>query len=608
MGHDSSRSSGTAIRSPDVDGVAQVHLGNQQLLVDVPPDVAVYLRVRVDVEVPRVAPKQPCRHVLPPDHSFCCIVYVVKCSVQDKKVCPATGTALTCHGFMRPADRLIAKTPASCGGFLQDGMLQVLEQVGDADAHLDVQGPGFDRCWCAGLRNRRIGGFEHWVRSIGILVHVDRLDGQDGLASCLGDDVRCLAGTGHGEAEGGELGLFECCIVDFKGDAADRVGAIVSDEANGLAGVVDVADGDRHGVVHVVAVEDVLPGRLVPHIPGLKAVSGGLDVFFLDARGLDGSGDLAHDGVVLGLGGTCRALAGKDAEVDARDGGFDRDLAGAGNADCRNGRRRVSHDGLSGAEGQREGNDGSNGYDGNGLQCNRCKALLHGIPPVLRYQNVRLLSSGKSRFMFTARTVGVPGKFPGSVMLETQKFPVSHVEQAPSTKLFMPCVFGGSRGTEYTAYRFLEDTIDSCIARRFVVHRRYLMLHKRSMFALIPLGILVAFFAGCASKTTPTPVPVPLTGGNNITVTAAGMAFDTNSITVSAGAHVTITFQNNDSGIPHNIAFYTSTAATTIIYQGARTTGVSTVTYTFDAPTTPGTYFFRCDVHPTTMTGDFIVQ
>jgi plastocyanin len=47
---------------------------------------------------------------------------------------------------------------------------------------------------------------------------------------------------------------------------------------------------------------------------------------------------------------------------------------------------------------------------------------------------------------------------------------------------------------------------------------------------------------------------------------------------------------------------------TTVINIGGMTTGVSTVTYTFDAPTTPGTYFFRCDVHPTTMTGSFIVQ
>lgn len=59
--------------------------------------------------------------------------------------------------------------------------------------------------------------------------------------------------------------------------------------------------------------------------------------------------------------------------------------------------------------------------------------------------------------------------------------------------------------------------------------------------------------------------------------------------------------------MPHNIAFYTS-PATTVIYKGKTTTGVATITYTFDAPTTPGTYFFRCDVHPNTMTGEFIVR
>jgi plastocyanin len=134
------------------------------------------------------------------------------------------------------------------------------------------------------------------------------------------------------------------------------------------------------------------------------------------------------------------------------------------------------------------------------------------------------------------------------------------------------------------------------------------MHHKQSMFILIPLVVLVAFFAGCASKTTPGTTPGPSTGGNTITVTAAGMAFDTSTITVSAGAHVTITFINNDSGVRHNVAFYTSAAATTVINIGGMTTGVSTLTYTFDAPTTPGTYFFRCDVHPTTMTGEFIVK
>jgi plastocyanin len=131
------------------------------------------------------------------------------------------------------------------------------------------------------------------------------------------------------------------------------------------------------------------------------------------------------------------------------------------------------------------------------------------------------------------------------------------------------------------------------------------MQQRRSVLALAALVMLVAFVVGCASTTTPTPGPT--TGGDTITVTAAGMAFDTSTITVSAGAKVTITFVNNDGGVPHNIAFYTSPSATTVIYKGARTTGVSTVTYTFDAPTTPGTYFFRCDVHPSTMTGEFIV-
>jgi hypothetical protein len=37
-------------------------------------------------------------------------------------------------------------------------------------------------------------------------------------------------------------------------------------------------------------------------------------------------------------------------------------------------------------------------------------------------------------------------------------------------------------------------------------------------------------------------------------------------------------------------------------------TGVSMGTDTFRAPTTRGDWFCRRDVHPLTMTGDFIVQ
>ena len=62
-----------------------------------------------------------------------------------------------------------------------------------------------------------------------------------------------------------------------------------------------------------------------------------------------------------------------------------------------------------------------------------------------------------------------------------------------------------------------------------------------------------------------------------------------------------------DAGVPHNFAVYTDATASTAIFTGAVVTGPTTTTYTFTAPSTPGSYFFRCDVHPTIMTGQFIV-
>jgi plastocyanin len=90
-------------------------------------------------------------------------------------------------------------------------------------------------------------------------------------------------------------------------------------------------------------------------------------------------------------------------------------------------------------------------------------------------------------------------------------------------------------------------------------------------------------------------------------LTARNFAFDKTSFTVPAGATVILTFINDDAGVPHNFALYTSSAATTPLFQGGIVTGQVTTVYTFTAPSQPGTYFFRCDVHPTTMTGSFVV-
>ncbi len=80
------------------------------------------------------------------------------------------------------------------------------------------------------------------------------------------------------------------------------------------------------------------------------------------------------------------------------------------------------------------------------------------------------------------------------------------------------------------------------------------------------------------------------------------------TITVKAGSQVTINFNNMDAGVLHNFALYTDQSALQVIFKGDQITGPSSKVYTFTAPISPGTYFFRCDVHPQTMTGQFIVQ
>jgi plastocyanin len=93
-----------------------------------------------------------------------------------------------------------------------------------------------------------------------------------------------------------------------------------------------------------------------------------------------------------------------------------------------------------------------------------------------------------------------------------------------------------------------------------------------------------------------------------IGLAAKNLSFNTTNITVPAGANITVNFDNQDTYVPHNFAVYTDASAKTAIYQGKTITGPAKESYTFTAPTKPGTYFFRCDVHPTTMTGQFIVQ
>ena len=127
------------------------------------------------------------------------------------------------------------------------------------------------------------------------------------------------------------------------------------------------------------------------------------------------------------------------------------------------------------------------------------------------------------------------------------------------------------------------------------------MFHMRAIILLTMLVLFVSALAA-AQSTNQT--------GSTVTIglVAKNIRFNVSSITVPAGSNVIINFNNQDNGVPHNFAVYTNSSATSTIFRGPIITGPNMTTYTFTAPTTPGTYFFRCDTHPTIMYGQFIVS
>lgn len=94
--------------------------------------------------------------------------------------------------------------------------------------------------------------------------------------------------------------------------------------------------------------------------------------------------------------------------------------------------------------------------------------------------------------------------------------------------------------------------------------------------------------------------------GTSLQISAHNVKFDKSCLAAPAGTAFTITFANKDSGVPHNVDIFTNKSATKSLFKGSVVTGPKTVTYKVPA-LKAGTYYFRCDIHPTQMFGTFVV-
>jgi len=94
--------------------------------------------------------------------------------------------------------------------------------------------------------------------------------------------------------------------------------------------------------------------------------------------------------------------------------------------------------------------------------------------------------------------------------------------------------------------------------------------------------------------------------GNQVSISADNLKYDKSCLAVPANQDVTLNFDNLE-GLPHNVVILKDDDSSDSLFSGDIITGPKKVAYQIKAMA-PGTYRFRCSVHPTQMKGTFIVQ
>lgn len=95
--------------------------------------------------------------------------------------------------------------------------------------------------------------------------------------------------------------------------------------------------------------------------------------------------------------------------------------------------------------------------------------------------------------------------------------------------------------------------------------------------------------------------------GTSLALIAKDGAFDKDRLSAPQNAGISVSFDNQDRALVHNVAFYRTSDFKEPIFVGELFAGPGNRTFEFQSPGR-GTYFFRCDTHPDTMKGTFNVQ
>ena len=114
--------------------------------------------------------------------------------------------------------------------------------------------------------------------------------------------------------------------------------------------------------------------------------------------------------------------------------------------------------------------------------------------------------------------------------------------------------------------------------------------------ATIALGLWIVALATACAASTADPTAPPSFGPNTIGIWADDLRFSTDELSAPAGVDFRIVFENREAP-PHNVSIYRDSSLEEAVLVEEPFGGHRTVTYEVPA-LEPGSYFFRCDVHP----------